>query len=401
MTLKHIALLCTTTATLWGTTMLPTSGKPDQYINEVSSDDGKRIALMGTGKEINTYIADRISLAGKNDTIRLDYYIMDYERKTYYFYNAIKEALANGAKVEIITEGKNTSKAAYLAGDIPEYRYRNQREFFYGAENAKYDGFVAGLLEEPKAHKNAFKFYKVDRAGDSTSTKAINHRKIALLDIDGKKEIVVSTANITGSGESRWQAAIVLDGNHYDSQWRWWNDVLDTDICFAKMGSQKECRLGNGGYESNYEGWTASYVVDKTKYETMVEWLKKMKYSKGCALRMLMGHLGSTKVLNEMKRIAEDGCKVDLIYASEYIDGSPYKYNKGNFEVEHQARVHAKMILWQGKWGNGDIEQYAWVGSLNATDKGANENDETMVRIEGKKLFKAFWNYFQWVEYDD
>jgi hypothetical protein len=363
--------------------------KPTKYKSIVVSNSHHRTALLGLGKEINQYIANKIKKAKEGDIIRLNYYIIEHEPHVVYFYNAIKNALINGAKVEIITEGKNMSKEALENGEISKSRYTNQKRFF------------SGLLNTDTPQENTFNFYKIDRAGDSNYKKAINHRKVALLDIGGKKEIIISTANILKSGDARWQAAIGLDGNHYDSQWKWWNDVLDTDKCFAK-GKGTACRLGNGGYQSNYQGWTSSYIVDKTDRDIMVEWLKKMKYAKGCSLRMLMGHLDSTKVLNEMKRIAEDGCKVDLIYAKEYIDGTPEeKYKKGNFEIEKQIKVHAKMILWQGNWGNSGLRQYAWVGSFNATNKAAHENDETMIRIKGEKLFKAFWNYFQWVEYDD
>ncbi len=329
--------------------------------------------------------------------------------------------MKRGARVEIITEKFNTTFSPY----VPEYTYRNSTEFIFGSKNSLYENggykeYVRGLSHEKTRHKNAFKLYRVNSAGDSLNRRALNHRKVALLDIKGKRTIIISSANVTDYGEREWQVAVMLDGNHYDSHWWWWNDVLDSDICFAK--GNRNCRINNGEYESNYEGWIASYIVDRTKYHTMVGWLKGMTYSKGCALRMIMGEFDDSRVLDEMARIARDGCKVDLIYNNpgNYLNPLEYVknnfsdvYSTGRFEVERQTTrrksngsiiknaVHQKMILWQGGWYHNKTVQYAWIGSYNATRYATEMHDESMVKVQDDKLFKALWNYFQWIEYYD
>ncbi|HIP14541.1 MAG TPA: hypothetical protein EYG74_03520 [Sulfurimonas autotrophica] len=402
--------------------MLPLTGKPSKYKVKVSSNDGYRTVLLGRGSVINKEIVKKINTAGKGDRLRIDYFILDYLEATKYFYNALKGAMRRGARVEIITEKFNTTPSLY----IPEYTYRNSTEFIFGSNPSLYAGGgyeedVNGLKYERKKNKNSFKIYRVDSGGDSLNRRALNHRKVALFDIKGKRTIIVSSANVTDYGERQWQIAVMLDGNHYDSHWWWWNDVLDADICFAK--GNRNCKIGDGGYEVNYEGWITSYTIDKTKYHTMVGWLKGMKYSKGCALRMIMGEFDDSRVLDEMGRLAGDGCKVDLIYNNpgHYLDPLAYVkenfyslYKKGTFEVERQTTrrnsngkiiknaPHQKMILWQGAWyRSNNIVSYAWVGTYNATRYATEIHDEAMIRIKDEKLFKAMWNYFQWIEYYD
>jgi len=417
-----ILVFISCTMTFAHVTMLPLTGKPQKYKSKVTSKDGFRTLLLGRGWEINKELAKLIYKANIGDRIRLDYFILDYVGVTKYFYNSLKYALRRGARVEIITEKFNTTPSPY----VPEYTYRNSTEFIFGSnpslyENGGYEESVKGLLHETKRHKNSFKLYRVDSGGDSLNRRALNHRKVALFDIKGKKTIIISSANITDYGEREWQVALMIDGNHYDSHWWWWNDVLDADICFSK--GNRNCKIGDGGYESNTQGWITSYIIDKTKYHTMVGWLRNMKYTKGCGLRMIMGEFDDSRVLDEMARIAKDGCKVDLIYNNpgNYLDPLEYVkknyralYNSGIFEVERQGTrryqdgsiikdaVHQKMILWQGAWRQKNhIVQYAWLGSYNATRYATEIHDESMIGISDPELFKELWNYFQWIEYYD
>lgn len=376
------------------------NAKPAPHL-PVTSIDGYRTVIMGERGRVNRYILDKINLAEKGDTIRLDYYWMEYHNDTSFFYHAIKNALIQGARVEIITEKTNLEKT-------------NLNMFFYGKD------YIVGLNNELKVHKNLYGLYITDHGGDSLVSSAINHRKIALLDIGGQRDIIVSTANVEKG--QKWEAAIDIDGNFYDSQWRWWNELLDTDICFAR--GNRNCRMGNGGYESNFEGLTSSYAVDSTisrstgYYNTIAEWIKLMEPTEGCELRMVMGTWSNTAVLNEMAELARKGCKVDLIYGKGTVDSKDLLvYAKENyrdvagsassakFEIEHQSNVHAKMILWKGNWNGGKKRSYAWIGSLNATTNGLRNNDEVMLRIkavEGEgELFDALWNYFQQIEKSD
>ena len=403
------------------TILLWVSNVSADYDTKVVSKDGKRTAIMGQGSHVNEYIADKIKTATANDTIRLGYYILDYASNTKYFHKAIVDALKNGAKVEIITEGKNTDLKAAIDGNIKEYRYRNANEFLYGDNNAYEDGNITSLcsvhninrieheVRDLRLYTNELAIYKVDRAGDSEDPSSIYHRKVALLDINGKREIIISTANVRPGGETDWQAAITLNGNHYESQWKWWNKVLDTDKCFARFGSsEKNCRLGNGGYEYNHEGWTTSFISDnESSYNTMAhDWLSKMlkpKYG-SCTLSMLMKEVSNLEVFNEIKRIASIGCEVEIIYQDDYNEGDQ-KINKyipdtKNIKIIQKDKVHTKMILWKGNYSTDDFEtmKYSWVGSMNATTAAIRRHDETMLRVRGDRLYDAFKKYFDHVK---
>ena len=393
--------------------MLP-DVKPYQYTSVIKS--GPKTGLMGTGVQINRYIAKKIAKAKKGDTIRFTTYILEYTSRTKYFYDALKTALKNGARVEIITEGKNTSLDDLINGNLWDVRYDRTMKFLYGTNSN-----IKGITKEYKRHKNSFKLYELYKSGAETKrTNSTYHRKVFLLDINNKREIVISSSNIRYTGEREWQTAIALDGDIYDSQWRWWNDVLDTDICFSK--GNRNCLLGDGGYEANYEWSTTSYIIDKRSRkwpQMIVHWLKLMKYKKGCGLRMLMGHIDSKEVLAEMARIAKDGCKVDLIYAKEHLKMYPGEnektttplsyvkkyhnaaYRTGRLEIEQQNGVHSKLILWQGNWWSyTNAKSYIWTGAHNAMLRAEYNDDESMIRIEDRKIFKEFWNFFQCVEFD-
>lgn len=416
--------------------LLGTSSAIAEYQTEVVSGDGYRTAIMGTGKDVNKYIANKIKVAESGDTIRLGYYILDYTARgkgqTKYFHNAIVNALKNGAKVEIITEGKNTDLEALRNNKIKASRYRNANEFLYGDENDKEDGFIINLTslrneqdldlrrneENIKRYNSNLTIYKVDRAGDSEKPNAIYHRKVALLDIDNKKEIIISTANVRYGGETAWQAAISLQEENYPGQWEWWNKVLDTDKCFATLGNKhKECRLGNGGYEYFKEGWTTSFVSDKTTYNTMAtDWLKKMDkpHNNTCNLSMLMGEVSNIVVIKKLTEIAKKGCTVNFIYNKDYNKGQnkiekivakemkAHKY-QNKITIMMNKHLHAKMILWNGKYSSMPEKtiKLSWVGSMNATTIGITEHDETMLRIKGNKLHDAFKKYFEDVKSDN
>ena len=380
---------------LYAHTMLPTSG-PDPGYEVVTTSSGKRTALKGTGAEINNYIADKIKEAGSGDIIRLNIYIITHTANTAYFYDALVTALGNGAKIEIISEIKQRTP-----GEASEGRIRDQTEFLYG------DGTgPAGIIHELVGPGGSIDVYECDHGCDSPNgigSSTINHSKISLLDINGERDIIITSANIRSGGEDDWQVGVDINGNHYQSQWNWWNSVLDADICFATGGTN--CAVGNGGYESNYEGWTASYLPGPTPtYDAAVDWMSHMGYEPGCGLRVLMGTVSnSTRTRNfidAMARVDSIGCKVDFIHGTQDAASWISEYVDGRFEVEYQHSMHAKMILWQGLY-KGNHESYAWVGSMNVTNNAIQNNDETMVRIKGMTEFTAFWNFFQHVEWDD
>lgn len=402
---KYVMVLCLLFAPLaLGHNLLPVIG-PDPGYNVVTTASGKIVALTGTGLEINTYIANKISNAGAGDSIRIDMYIIEHaEDRTSFFYDALVEALGRGASIEIVTEGKNLD----IDQTVSEARYRNTCEFLYGypsTECSSYPGTSpgpspTGIKYEPIGPGGSIDIYVCSRGCDSTVSTAINHNKVALLDISGQRNIIVTSSNIRFGGATDWQAGVDLDGDIYTSQWTWWNSVIDSDICFAQGGSN--CEVGNGGYESNEEDDIVSYLPGPTpNFNAPEEWLANMQYEPGCSLRVMMGSWSNTEVglgfLDGMARVAALGCDVNFIHGQVDNADRVLSYVNGRFEAEYQAGVHAKIILWQGIY-DGEHESFAWVGSWNTTRNALRNNDENLVRIKTSLEFEAFWNFFYHVD---
>jgi len=267
---------------------------------------------------------------------------------------------------------------------------------------------------------------KVMGGAQSISAGAIDHRKVALFNISNEKSMIISSANITGSEEKKYEVAIDINGNYFTQTWNWWNRVLDRDKCFENyinndINKVKSCNniLKNinttNGYFSNGEVGLWSYVVDSinhntkssrnnltntdsnNRYNSILWWLSKMQPSTDCELLMTTGTLTNLDILKKMKDISNT-CKVQLNYGHSNNPEIPAfleDNSNSNFIVHHQPNIHAKMILWKGNWGNDgnfDTEDsistyYSWVGSLNVSTNALFNNDETMVRTNSKVLF--------------
>jgi len=384
--------------------MLPTSGVGSGY-NVTTSGSGEIIALTGSGQEIYNYISSKLVNAGSGDSIRINMYIIEHAYgRTSHIYESLAGALARGASIEIVTESNNLD----INQAVSEARYRNTCEFLYGYPGVECPLFPGstprisprGLKYEPVGQDGSINIYVCNQGCDSTAARAINHNKFFLLDINGERDIIVTSSNIRHGGATDWKVGIDLDGNHYTSQWNWWNSVFDADICFSQRGSN--CFVGNGGYESNFEGNTVSYLPGPTPvYNAPADWLSKMQYEPGCALRVTMAHWSNSNFgrwfLDGLARVKSIGCEVDFLHSQVDEAEAISNYVNGRFKVEYQTNIHAQMILWQGVY-DGAHESLAWVGSWNSTMNALRNNDESIVRIKSPSEFEAFWNFFSHID---
>jgi len=412
---------------------------------DITVDTNKHLsALTGTGNQINSYIVNKVNETNSGDTIRLNYFILDYRKSTKYFYIALKNALSRGVNIEIITEAKNTSKKHFCDKTIRKNRYKYSMSFLTGRTMPTFDSTCQQTLdkfEDIDGLENIdgnFTVIKVMEGAQSLWNRAINHRKVALFDFKSKnkKSIIISSANVAGSEEKQYEVAIDIDGIYLDKTWNWWNKVLDRDKCFKSYKNEDEDKLKScnnilkninttNGYFSHGESGLWSYVVDtidhntrsnrnsltntdeKERYNSILWWLSKMQPSTDCELLMTTGSLSNLDILKKMKNISNT-CKVQLNYGKLFDNNSKIRdylqdNRSPNFIVHHQPSIHAKMILWKGNWGNdGHFDSqdpistyYSWVGSLNLTTNALFDNDETMVRTNSKVLFDAYYSYFK------
>jgi hypothetical protein len=251
-----------------------------------------------------------------------------------------------------------------------------------------------------------------------------NHEKLFIAERrNGRNWAIISSANLTGS--KFWDQAFYFDGDHYSNLFLWlqWRfgvmscrsqpipaSSATTDI--APFSGPANCPVvGNGGYESAYQGTVGTISPGPSTYNSYRSWIDQMQYAQGCRLEVVMGHLDdSARVvanIRAMRRLSKRGCKVDMIYGNtrrpsiESMANAAASGSEAPFEIEWQRNVHAKFMIWEGVYGTYGHRTLAWMGSANFTRAMYDNSDELMVRVTTRTNFDAMRNYFLNIEWDD
>ncbi len=347
-------------------------------LQEVSSYSGVT-PIVGLGVEINTFISNKIKCAGPDDSVKLNYFILRYSDETKYFYDSIVRAMGNGADIEIVSESSRNNLGPF-----------SNKEFLDGIE-----GGATGIRNE----NGSATVVECDNGCDSLNENAINHNKIALLELGDDKVIVISTANVRNFGDAEWQAAIAIDGVQHPEHWTFWNKVHAADKCFA-MNAHSNCSpVGDGGFEFEETDVLTSYLLGATESSENppAEWFSRMDKQSGipCSLGVVMGSVSQypgkvTQVFNAMASVASKGCEVRLLANNELVSDIA----DDRFEAIYSEDTHAKLIVWNGLY-DGVPSKLSWVGSLSFTNRALRIHDETMVRISNDQVYDHYSQYFE------
>ena len=226
--------------------------------------------------------------------------------------------------------------------------------------------------------------------GPAPPSQDVNHLKLLLADIGGKKSVITSSSNFEGRQYSQ-----------VNSLARVYDDA------FYAFGLQYFQRL-------RAQSWTVGGVTwaDKQKAfpgpppamvyprrgDIVVDTLKAVKCAKGMrTVDIMIAVVQRYDVRAQIGRLAKDGCKVRIVTTRDLIENwlqSPFKLADGRtVDIDNNLvrtiithdkvyAIHAKV---RGK------ERYlVLTGTSNTTCGGLLYNDEMMLRLDGKWAFKTY-----------
>ena len=134
--------------------------------------------------------------------------------------------------------------------------------------------------------------------------------------------------------------------------------------------------------------------------------LSRIAYEPGCALKVVMLSISNSRsaIIDELLRIGDDGCLVQIAYSSMnlsawrrliagQVDMRCKRWPDWTSEPGEPA-IHSKMMLYKGKYDGMSGRTFVWGGSHNWTMGSARLRDEVFVGISRLGIYKNYSNYF-------
>jgi hypothetical protein len=100
-------------------------------------------------------------------------------------------------------------------------------------------------------------------------------------------------------------------------------------------------------------------------------------------------------VLDEVKRIKQLGCRVQVIY-SKTRGGADVVLLEGGVDVRraYAPRVHSKVMMYTGHYNGWSGQKLVWGGSHNWGLVELRQNDEVFVQLSHPGIFEHYNQYF-------
>ncbi|ADD45340.1 phospholipase D-like domain-containing protein [Stackebrandtia nassauensis] len=231
----------------------------------------------------------------------------------------------------------------------------------------------------------------------------VNHNKLYLFNIDGVKQSVLSSANLS-TAQTGWYNNLIriTDSGLYDYYQGYWNRMnaqswtydgvtwhdddkvgygsstatkayvypRGTDNVLGVLGNVTKCSTdGNGDGNSDRKIWVAQSLFTQAR----------------------------ESVRNKLADLQDMGCDVRIVVADgtteKWVQSSNSGGNLSDAKVGTVTNTHNKLILidayYAGKW-----QDVVFTGSHNLTGTSLDTNDEALVRVTDYFVFKEYRVYF-------
>jgi phosphatidylserine/phosphatidylglycerophosphate/cardiolipin synthase-like enzyme len=226
--------------------------------------------------------------------------------------------------------------------------------------------------------------------GPAPPSQDVNHLKLLLADIGGRKSVVTSSSNFEGRQYSQ-----------VNSMTRLYSDS------FYSFGMQYFQRLRAQNWSVGGVAWTdqqksyagpPSAMVYPRHGDLVLDTLKSVHCAKGMkTVDILVAVIQRYDVRAQIGRLWKEGCKMRIITTRDLIENwlqSPFKLPNGqtvdiNNNVVRTIIAHDKVYAIHAKI-HGKERYVVVTGTSNTTCGGLLYNDEMMVRLDGKWAFKTF-----------
>lgn len=291
---------------------------------------------------------------------------------------AIARAYYRGVDVKIVLDN------SFIAED--KYKeFGNYLLYYLGTRNVHICK-TGGCIGRSNNHNKFYVFEKTLRNG-----KYVNNL------------VAQTSQNMADSQVSKFQDLIIMTDQVLFSKFlNYWQDLR------AQLNTHEYTLSANGtGYSKPLH--TKVYFFPTQGPDPLLEDLKAANCSAGGQIALVQSIFKNSrarKVLQQLKRLRNQGCKVALVVRKNSDDNDAVELLKNSnlnvtFIKDKHINIHSKFVLINAKFKNknGDWlrRKLVYTGSANLQDKSLLSNDETMLLIEKENIFNQFKNQFIYI----
>ncbi|WP_084151872.1 phospholipase D-like domain-containing protein [Nocardioides halotolerans] len=219
----------------------------------------------------------------------------------------------------------------------------------------------------------------------------VNHLKYLLADIGGKKSVITSSSNFEGRQYSQVNSLTrVFDDSFYAFGLQY----------FQRLRAQSWTAGGVSwsDKQKSFGGPPNAMVYPRKRGDLVVDTLRSVHCAKGMnTVNIMIAVVQRYDVRTQIGRLAKEGCKLRIVTTRDLIENwlqSPFKLPDGRTVDIDNNRVrtiitHDKVYAIHAKI-HGKERYVVVTGTSNTTCGGLRYNDEMMLRLDGKWLFKTY-----------
>ncbi|MFF0450910.1 phosphatidylserine/phosphatidylglycerophosphate/cardiolipin synthase family protein [Streptomyces sp. NPDC004609] len=272
-----------------------------------------------------------------------------------------------GVNVRLVLDAKYSTfpAAEYVIGELG--RDRSQRSWVEVCPAGEACIATGGV--NPINHN---KFFTFSRVGDAGA---------------GADDVVIQTsANQTLENMKYWNNAYTVVGNKalYTAYNKYFDDL-------AAM------RKNPNYFTSGKVGTEKYYFLPQSTGDVVVDILGNVSCAGRTKVSVAAFALHRDEVASALGSLADQGCDVRIVYANS--NDADKLAGHGNIALRQLKTsdgylVHSKYLLIDGTYANKANTQWTFTGSHNLDQSSLRENDEALLRLEGKAPYDAYQKNF-------
>ena len=303
--------------------------------------------------------------AGEGDSLRIAMFRWDIPATT----KALVAAQKRGAHVEIVADADMRTKSAGKA-----------------------------VMKQIEAGDPAVRNVVVCRgaclpwsgAGPAPPSQDVNHLKLLLAEIDGRRSVVTSSSNFEGRQYTQYNSlARVFDDKFYRYGLKY----------FKRLKAQS-WTVGGKKWSDKQKTYSAAprAMVYPRKGDLLVKTLRSVRCVPGArTVDIMIAVVQRYDVRAQIGRLAKQGCVLRIVTTRDLIENwlqSPFRLPDGSTVDIPDSRVrtivtHDKVFAIHARVA-GKVQHVVVTGTSNSTCGGLYYNDEMMLRLEGRWAFDAY-----------
>jgi phosphatidylserine/phosphatidylglycerophosphate/cardiolipin synthase-like enzyme len=319
----------------------------------------------GQDPAVVRHFIDIFNAAGPGDSLRIAMFRWDIPATT----KALVAAQKRGAHVEIVADADMTTKPAG----------RSVMSQIEAGDPASGNVVVCKGSCLPWRGR-----------GPAPPSQDVNHHKLLLAEIGGRKSVVTSSSNFEGRQYSQVNSLTrVYDDAFYAFSLDYWQRL--------KAQSWTVGGVTWSDKQKAYPGPPPAMVYPR-KGDLVVNTLKQVHCAKGMkTVDILVAVIQRYDVRAQIGRLWNEGCKMRIITTRDLIENwiqAPFRLPNGqtvdiNNNVVRTIIAHDKVYAIHAKVG-GKERYLVLTGTSNTTCGGLLYNDEMMLRLDGKWAYRTF-----------